>query len=91
MAYQAATTMIDCAAVHSFDVEVKVNMEDSNAPRPWKVTTLRREMSRVKFEGSRVFHTGICTLTPPEHGQSGLVVPLLKFAKMIAANMAAWW
>ena len=119
MGYNAATTIYDCADVLNYDVEVKVKMaaktlHDTNGrptgevhypEPPYKRTTLRKELTKITFNGQRVFHAAVITRTGVDNGMSQVVVPydpnnptcqgLQKFAKHTLANLACffyhWW
>ena len=89
MAYQAASTVIECGSVASYDQEVKVRMaerpvlDSQGTPtgetyipkRPYSRTTLRKELSNIVVDGVKVFQACVMTMAPPEQGQSKIAVP----------------
>jgi hypothetical protein len=112
MAYNAATVVYDCSEVLNFDLEVKVKMaplddhdDTPTPPAPYKRTTLRKEMANIAYNGQRVFHSAIITMTGPDTGISRVTVPydprnpnsqgLQSFAKHTLGNLAGffyhWW
>ena len=117
MGYNIATTILECNEVQLFDYDVKVAMEKMSTtaadgtvtittPKPpYAKTNLRKELQRVHFNGSQLFHTAVMTCTGPESGLSRIVIsykpsdPLraekYKFAKNTVSNLACfmyhWW
>lgn len=112
MAYNAATAVYDCSEVMNFDLEVKVKMAERTEngqttvpPPPYKRTTLRKELSNITFNGQRIFHSAIKTMSGPDTGISRITVPydprnphsqdIQGFAKHTLGNLACfffhWW
>lgn len=89
MAYQIASTVLECGSVSTYDHEVKVRMAekpildaDGNhtgevyiPQRPYSRTTLRKELSKIEVDGVKVFQGCVMTMLPPEQGQSKIAVP----------------
>jgi hypothetical protein len=107
MGYNIATTIVECGEVQLYDYEVKVKMETIEThsgpvrPKPpYAKTTLRKELQRIRFNDSQIFHTAVMVCRGPETGISGIVVaydphdPLYRekyeFAKRTVANLACF-
>jgi len=117
MGYNLATTILECNEVQLFDYDVKVAMEAIPKPAedgtvtwvtpkpPYAKTNLRKELQRIRFNGSQLFHTAVMTCMGPESGLSRVVIsykpsdPLrtekYNFAKSTVSNLACfmyhWW
>ena len=82
MGYNIAATILECNEVQLFDYDVKVAMETISTtatdgtvtlttPKPpYAKTNLRKELQRIHFNGSQLFHTAVMTCTGPESGLS---------------------
>jgi hypothetical protein len=117
MGYNIATTILECNEVQLFDYDVKVAMETISTtaedgtvtmitPKPpYAKTNLRKELQRIRFNGSQLFHTAVMTCSGPESGLSRVVISYkpsdalraekYNFAKNTVSNLACfmyhWW